>query len=173
LKYSKLSGETKVLDISDAAFRREDATGLSMRGALVCLAECRDGNPGGRVQMIDWYSRRQRRVVRSTFGAELNALADSLEVSKLLAFAVAEIRCPEATLSMLRGMEESGTFPVGIEACIDCKSIFDALFRGMMRGCSQRLNDWWERSRRTGFASDWVPPFGSPVVSEPTGPPPT
>jgi hypothetical protein len=127
LLYAKLQGEIKVLDISDAAFRREDKSGLAMRGAVIAISESHSSHPGGRVQIIDWYSRRQRRVVRSTFGAELNALVDSLEVAKLLAFALAEIRCPKADLTMLRGMEESGEFPIAIEACIDCKSIYDAL----------------------------------------------
>ena len=127
LHFCKLIGTIKVAVISDAAFRREDVTGLAMRGCIIALAEAHPSQPGGRIQIIDYYSRRQRRVVRSTFGAELNALVDGFETGKLLAFTMAELMDSSHTLASLRVLEEAGKFPVQIEAIVDCKSIYDAL----------------------------------------------
>ena len=127
LLYSRLEGPLKIGAISDAAFRREDKSGLAMRGAIVALCERHADQPGGRIQIIDFYSRRQRRVVRSTFGAELNSLIDAYETAKLVAFTVAELQDPTMTTVSLRMLEETGKFPIAIEAVVDCKSIFDSL----------------------------------------------
>ena len=127
LHYRQLSGPIKVAVISDAAFRREDKTGLAMRGCIIALAETHASHPGGHIQIIDFYSRRQRRVVRSTFGAELNALVDGFETGKLLAFTMAELLQAGHTIASLRTLEEKGEFPTPIEAVIDCRSIYDAL----------------------------------------------
>ena len=127
LHFRQLTGTLKVAVISDAAFRREDSTGLAMRGCIIALAEAHDSHPGGKLQIVDFYSKRQRRIVRSTFGAELNALVDGFEIGKLLALTMAELSEPGHTVTSLRALEESGRFPVPIEAIIDCRSIFDAL----------------------------------------------
>ena len=68
----KLVGTLKVLTVSDAVSRREDKSGLAMRGAVIALSEVHPGRPDGQLHLIDWYNRRQRRVVRSIFGAELH-----------------------------------------------------------------------------------------------------
>ena len=127
LLYIKLEGPLKIASISDAAFRREDLTGLAMRGAVVALCERHADQPGGRLQIIDFYSRRQRRIVRSTFGAELNSMVDAFETAKLLAFTMAELLDPTMTITSLRMLEETGKFPICIESIIDCRSIHDSL----------------------------------------------
>jgi len=128
LKYTKLLTDFfKVLVCSDAAFRREDSSGLAMRGSIIGLAEHHPNDPGGRVNVIDFFSRRQRRVVRSTFGAETNSLADGIEVGRMVAFTLAEFLVPDCTAQSLVGMDESGTLPICLQAITDCKSLFDSL----------------------------------------------
>ena len=94
LHFQKLIGPVKIMVISDAAFRRVDISSLAMKGAIVALCENHEKHPGGRLQIIEYSSRRQRRIVRSTFGAELNSLGDNLEFGKLLAYTMAELHCP-------------------------------------------------------------------------------
>ncbi len=89
--YTALKGDVKLLVISDSAFRKEDSTGLAMRGAIIAIAETHPTHPGGRVQLLEYYNRRQRRVTRSTCAAELHGVADATEVSKLMAFALTEL----------------------------------------------------------------------------------
>ena len=120
----------KVLVVSDAAFRREDSSGLAMRGSIIGLAADNNGSNqqlGGVCNVIDFFSRRQRRVVRSTFGAETNSLADGLEIGKLIAFTLAELLTPNSTAASLTRMDETGTLPIVLQAVTDCKSLFDAL----------------------------------------------
>ena len=128
LKYVKLLTPTlKVLCCNDAAFRREDATGLAMRGSIIGLAEDHVVHPGGSVNTLDFFSRRQRRVVRSTFGAETNSLADGVEIGKMVSYTPAEILLPKATAATLVALDESGTLPIKLQAITDCRSLFDAL----------------------------------------------
>ena len=118
----------RIIAISDAAYRREDQSGLAMRGAMICLAELHPDHPGGLLHPVEWYSKRQRRVVRSTFGGELNALGDAHEQAKVIAFCYSELMLPEPTSAKeLCRMDELGSWPLDIEAIVDCRSVFDAL----------------------------------------------
>jgi hypothetical protein len=128
LKYVKLlTPFFKVLCCNDAAFRREDATGLAMRGSIIGLAEDHVEQPGGLVNTLDFFARRQRRVVRSTFGAETNSLADGVEIGKMVAYTLAEILLPGATAKTLVQLDEEGNLPIKLQAITDCRSLFDAL----------------------------------------------
>jgi hypothetical protein len=70
LRYAKLQAPYRIVVISDSAFRKEDKTGLAMRGAIIGIAEKHEKHPGGKLHVIEFYARKQRRVVRSTFSAE-------------------------------------------------------------------------------------------------------
>ena len=109
LTYRKLNGPLKILTVSDSAFKKEDLTGLAMRGEIVAICESNSENPGGTMHVIDFYSRKQRRITRSTFAAELHGLADALEFSKIVVFAVHECLVPRVTPRELVEAEESGS----------------------------------------------------------------
>ena len=121
------TAELKVLIVSDAAFRREDNSGLAMRGALIAIAENHPGNPGGKANTVEYYSRKQRRIVRSTFGAETNGAADAVEIGRMIAYTLAEILIPNCTAAVLTRMDEAGTLPIKLQLIIDCRSLFDTL----------------------------------------------
>jgi hypothetical protein len=127
LTYRKLRTPTRVIGISDSAFRKEDAKGLAMRGAIVALAEWFEDHPGGACHIFDFYARKQRRVTRSTYSAELNGASDCYEFSKLVALTIAECIRPYPTISALMSLEETGSFPVSIELIIDARSVYDSL----------------------------------------------
>jgi hypothetical protein len=135
LQYNKLPGNSfRVSCISDAAFRREDETGLALRGAIIGVTNLQPGDPGGVIHFIEWFSKRQRRVVRSTFGSELNALADSFEISKVIAYCYAELMTPTyMSPSSIISMEQNGQLPCPVECSIDCRSVFDALASEQIR----------------------------------------
>jgi hypothetical protein len=128
LYYRRITGALRVVVISDAAFRREDDSGLAIRGATIGISDDRDdGEPGGLFATIEWYAKRQRRVVRSTFGAEINGLIDAIETGRLIAFTLAELTNPGINLDDLRRMDDAGQLNIPIHACTDCKSVFTAL----------------------------------------------
>jgi hypothetical protein len=131
-------GPVRLCIVADAAFRREDLTGLAMRGHLVflasaaadshCLLQGADAAPETvQIQILNWCAKRQKRVVRSTFAAELNSAADALEDGKLLALAITEIAEPSLSALHLQSRLVSGTLAVKLHLFTDCRSIFDAL----------------------------------------------
>jgi hypothetical protein len=127
LYYPKLEGPLQILTISDAAFRRESTAGLSMRGSFISLAEDRVGLVGGRFHLIEFFARKQRRIVRSTFSAELNGVADSHEIARLISLSYASVKLPNASASDLQRLETEGNLPYSIHIVTDCFSIFTAL----------------------------------------------
>ena len=75
------------------------------------------------LHVLEGMSKKQRRVTRSTYGAELLSLRDGVEFAKRVAVAVAEVHAPNSNLDMLRAAEETGKWQVKVEFCIDAKSV--------------------------------------------------
>jgi len=98
-----------------------------MRGAIIALCECHDGTPGGSLHFVEYFARKQRRVTRSTFSAELNGAADAVEVGRLITLTYCSIMMPRISSAALRAAEASGKLALEMDLVIDCQSIFDAL----------------------------------------------
>jgi hypothetical protein len=129
LFFPAMKAPFKIGCISDAAFRRESIAGLSMRGAIICVMEDRPLLAGQitKIHWIEYYARKQRRVVRSTFSAELNAAADAYEVSRLISLTLSSLFLPAScTARSLGSLEAQGKLPFSIDLYIDCRSILDS-----------------------------------------------
>jgi len=125
--YRRIEGPVKLIGISDSAFRKEDKTGLAMRGCIIALAADDINTPGGPIAILDFAARRQRRVCRSTFSAELNAIVDAAETGRVIQYAVAELMLPQpVTHQQLRALEESGDLRPPLDLATDCKSVYTA-----------------------------------------------
>ena len=127
LVYRVLQNPCRIQVISDSAFRKEDVAGLAIRGAIIAIIEWAADHPGGALHFLEWYSRKQRRVTRSTFSAELNALSDAVDFGKLLALTLTEVLRPIPQAATLVAMEQAGNFAISLEAVVDAKSVYDAL----------------------------------------------
>ena len=127
LTYCKLTQPCKLMVISDSAFRSEPDSALAIRGAILGICELREGNVGGKLHVLEYYSRKQRRVCRSTFAAELNAIADALEIARLINLTVACCHKPFKSYQQLQALEDEGNMPLAVEVVTDCRSVFDAL----------------------------------------------
>ena len=93
LKSVRLKHPLKLVGFMDVAFKAQpgEPIGLALRGLVATLQEDSFGNDqphsvGGLVNLVDFIVRRQRRVMRSTFSAELNGLVYSVEQLLLLHF---------------------------------------------------------------------------------------
>ena len=118
----------KLVSVTDAAFKRLDVTGLSCRGAVIALvSQSHIGHPGGDCIILDFASKKQKRVARSTFAAELHAMIDGFEVAKVISLALQEIICGPMSCAQLAKVEEDGQFSVPIHAAIDAFSVFTAI----------------------------------------------
>jgi hypothetical protein len=98
-----------------------------MRGAILGICEERPNEVGGTVHVLEYYARKQKRVCRSTFAAELNAIADAVEVARLINFTIACCYKPFVSALELQKLEDNNLMPLSIEVCTDCRSVYDAL----------------------------------------------
>ena len=135
LKSVTLQRPLKLVAFIDAAFKAqpEKATGLALRGLAATLCEDRgDGkqlhDDNKKADLVDFIVRRQRRVVRSTFSAELNGLVDSIEQMLLLQCTLHQIYCnttqsPERMMDLL----ERGEMYQPLDICVDARAVYDAI----------------------------------------------
>ena len=135
--YRPLVGPVRVVCISDSAFKREDKEGLAMRGAFICIVENRSQDPGGKLHIIEHYSRKQKRVVRSTFAAEIHALVDSIEHGKLLMYALCEIYFGPQKPEELIKIEELGRWPIPLDAVVDAYAVFSTAVKDESKNPSE------------------------------------
>ena len=138
LTYVKIPGKSKVMVISDAAFRKETEQGLAMRGAMIGICQFKEdqGNTAdcsGIMHLLEFYSRKQRRVTRSTYAAELNALADAYEIGRLVSLTVSSVILGPVPARELLLREEQGKLPLPIHCAIDCFSVFESLSQEDLR----------------------------------------
>eukprot|EP00971_Amphidinium_carterae_P351893 6492325-Amphidinium_carterae.1 len=126
LVFQHMSGPMRVQVISDSAFRKEDSSGLAMRGAVIGLCMHHHESPGGVFHVLEFYSRKQKRVTRSTFAAELHALADAIEMGRLIRSAILEVTHGAENAFALSSLEGCSSSP-WLEACVDAKSVYTAL----------------------------------------------
>ena len=132
--FKPFTGDMKVMVISDAAFRKEDSSGLSIRGAVIGIGEFRDNTPGGPCHVLEAYSRKQRRVTRSTLAAETQASLDSYETGKLISSALHQLYAVEPeggfTPALMHRVVQDGPLLCPVEASTDCRSLFDMIVAG-------------------------------------------
>ena len=120
----------RISAVSDSAFRslEENTTGLALRGFVILLTASTDAHPGGECVILDYGTKKHKRVNRSTFAAELNAAVDTLDIALIVQYTLEEIFCPEnATPTALQHAFETGKLHFPVELIIDAKAVFDAI----------------------------------------------
>ena len=133
IMYKKMTEPLRLVCWSDAAFKSipEDSSGLALRGCCILLTGDHDTSPAAADQqchLVEYMSKRQRRVVRSTFSAELNALIDALEVAILVQMAYHQIaNGGSQSATELAAELEGGRLMPRIDAVVDAKAVFDAI----------------------------------------------
>jgi hypothetical protein len=131
LMYQRITGPLRLLCFSDAAFKaqEDESSGLALRGLIVLvIGESDSATASGNCHLVDFVVRRQKRVVRSTFSAELNALSDAVETVLLTQLIFHQVHCgTEATPDQLVQQMEQGQLYPPIDIFVDARAVFDAL----------------------------------------------
>ena len=130
LKYSRMaSGIGHLRGIGDAAFKKEEEKGFSLRGAVfvrMAGSTVDDFVKSGVCHILDFQSKAQRHVTRSTFAAELFGGCDTLDHLLLLALMLHEIECGPVTKVEGRALREYGGYAVPMALYLDALSVFAA-----------------------------------------------
>ena len=134
LWYANVRGPVKLMCFSDAAFKAlvEESSGLALRGCSVLLVQDdQEGKPGslsGSCHLVDYTCRRQRRVVRSTFSAELNGAVDSIEGVMLVQMGYHQLLngTSEDATALAKALD-AGKLTPPIDVATDARAVFDAV----------------------------------------------
>ena len=122
-----------IICFSDAAFKAlvEESSGLALRGCCILLAETAEDEltvGEGLCHMIEFICGRQRRVVRSTYSAELNGLIDSIEKAILVQILFHQIWCAcDQSVADMATLQEEGKLQPPIKGVVDAKAVFDSI----------------------------------------------
>ena len=76
IRYRRLKPPLALIGISDASFRAQDEDCLALRGEIIAIGEVHNGKLGGNCHVLSYLCRKQQRVTRSTFAAEIQAGLD-------------------------------------------------------------------------------------------------
>ena len=121
---------THLRQISDAAFKKEDTSGHSMRGA--CWVRCvgntledmQKSSPG---HLLEFVARSQRRVTRSTFTSELQGGCDSVDKGFLLLQTLDEMQTGRISAADALARREHGGWAVPAALYLDALSVFASI----------------------------------------------
>ena len=146
VRYRRLREPLRLVALSDSAFKALDYEGLVMRGCVIVLAEAvPEGDVGSdahrhgpwstgttvRLHLLDWYSRKHTRVVRSTFAAELLSLLDAVNQGNVIRIALNELHSGAKTAQQLLAQRPEQS--ILMDAGVDARSVFDALTADVMK----------------------------------------
>ena len=128
--HKNLDAQWRISAVSDSAFRslEDNTTGLALRGYVILLTVSEKNHPGGNCLILDYGTKKHKRVNRSTFAAELNAAVDTIDIATIVQFTLEEIfnplcSSPEAMQKLF--LEAKLQFP--LELIIDAKAVYDAI----------------------------------------------
>ena len=121
---------THVREISDAAFKKEEDDGHSMRGACYVRAAGNqqiDFTSTRRGHLIEYVARQQRRVTRSTFTSELQGGCDTIDKGFLLVQILHELQTGQSSAADARRLREEGGYSIPWALYLDALSVYAAV----------------------------------------------
>ena len=136
-RYKKLPGDIfRIVGVSDSAYKVEEDESRAMVGDIVLLmgTSAPAEEPFGQCTLIDYACRRQKRVCRSTFAAEIRGLNDCTERARVIQLAVEEVFYGPITASQALKIEElhdsgaaASALRTQLELAVDAKSVYTAV----------------------------------------------
>ena len=112
--------------VSDAAFKKEEEKGHSLRGSLYLVASG-DYHSNGVVHVLEYLSKSLRHVTRSTFSSELHAACDAADLGILIALMMHETETGAVTCAQARQLRDCGGYKIPMCLCVDAMSVFAAI----------------------------------------------
>ena len=128
LTYHKIEGPWKLLAISDSAFKGEDQDCLAVRSGIIALC-AKHGVQEGRnsLQVIEFTTKKQTKVCRSTFAAELHSSLDLVGTAQVIRSVLSEILEGPQSAAKLADELEEGRCCIRLDAVIDAMSVWQSV----------------------------------------------
>ena len=128
LVYRKIKSPWKLVVVSDSAFKGEDQDCLAMRSCVIALA-AREGLAEGenQLQILEFVSKKQSKVCRSTFAAELHSCLDAIGSACVINAALTEVLGGVSSAASLAAKQDVGAHSLALDVVIDAKSVWSAV----------------------------------------------
>ena len=122
--YKKLEGPWAIIAISDSSFKGEDQEHTAVRSGIIALTS-RAGPCVGvnKLQVLEYVSKKQSKVCRSTYAAELHSALDLMGLATIINSAMTEILTGPKTAVELARIQDSGENALKLFLILDAKSV--------------------------------------------------
>ena len=138
--YKRISDPWRLLVISDSSFKGEGDDALAMRSGIIALGS-KSGPCVGRnsIQILEFVSKKQTRVCRSTYTAELYSALDLIGLSSIINLALTEILTGSKSAISMANIQETGQNALEVDLIIDARSVFDSIISVDTKSTTDRL----------------------------------
>jgi hypothetical protein len=116
--------------VSDAAFKKEEEKGHSLKGCIYMRAPGSTAeffHKDSLVHLLEYLCKAIRHVTRSTFSSELHAACDTADLAILICLMLHEIAHGPVTKAQARAMRDEGGYGIPMTLEIDAMSVFAAI----------------------------------------------
>ena len=128
MKIRRVNAPWQLIVVSDSAYKSDTQDCLAMRSGAIFLADKTGLRQGiNNMQLVDFVSKKQTRVCRSTFVAELFSLLDLVGHGINISLAMTEILTGIKGVTELAKLHERGEHAVKMTAVIDAKSALESV----------------------------------------------
>ena len=138
-----------IIGISDAAFKKEDDEATAMRGCAVIRADSTatklitedcssDRLRQSTCHILEFASKKQRHVTRSTFSAELFGCCDTCDTLLVVVLALHEVETGTMTLEQAKRLREFGPHCYTSIVCVDAMSVYSAITAAYVKAPAER-----------------------------------
>ena len=125
LKHVAIKPPWSVLVMPDSAFKATEPDCLAIRACVVVLTSLSTLPSGGPVGVVEFYSRKQPRVCRSTFSAELCSVDDASSIGLLIRGMFAELVRGPMSAAVMAKKTDCGDLGVEREIATDNRGLFN------------------------------------------------
>lgn len=140
LCYKKLDSPWRLIAISDSSYQAQDDDGLAMRSGLILLTnKCGFQVGDNQVQLLEYVSRKQTRVCRSTYSAELFSALDLIGMALNISLGLTEVLSGVQSAAKLSEVLEGGRNLIPLDCIIDARSVLDSVSQNEVKTPNDRV----------------------------------
>ena len=128
MRCHKIPQPWRLIAVSDSSYKGDEQDCLAMRSGLILLAS-KDGLQQGvnRIQVLEFVSKKQSRVCRSTYAAELFSALDLVGLGVTIHLALTQVLLGNMTAAKLAELQEKGKLALQMDCVIDARAVQDSV----------------------------------------------
>ena len=127
MRYTRIAKPWRLVAVSDSSFKGEEQDHLAVRSGVIALVD-REGLRVGpnTLQVLEFVSKKQSKVCRSTYAAELHSCLDLAGTALVINAALTEILQGNASAGALLTRQEGMNNALELDLLIDARSVFSS-----------------------------------------------